>query len=229
MAGNRPQELVFTTPSFVQAHRKEPERPRETGSTTGRAGRVGAHVALEVVNAAATHDPATSPTGGTAAGSAGRRPPGPDHVHDVLVVGGGPAGSSCAYWLAEAGWDVAVVEKKVFPRDKTCGDGLTPRSVRQIADMGIEGSLAGAHRYTGLRAHAFGRRPRPSLARPPDLSSLRLRVDPPRPRRHRHRAGGQGRGHRLAGHRGRGAHRRRAGRRTPSDRGPPFRPASERW
>ena len=79
------------------------------------------------------------------------------HVHDVLVVGGGPAGSSCAYWLAEAGWDVAVVEKKVFPREKTCGDGLTPRSVRQIADMGIEGSLTGAHRYNGLRAHAFGR------------------------------------------------------------------------
>jgi geranylgeranyl reductase family protein len=75
----------------------------------------------------------------------------------VLVVGGGPAGSSCAYWLAEAGWDVAVVEKKVFPREKTCGDGLTPRSVRQIADMGIEGALAGAHRYTGLRAHAFGK------------------------------------------------------------------------
>jgi geranylgeranyl reductase family protein len=79
------------------------------------------------------------------------------HVHDVLVVGGGPSGSSCAYWLAEAGWDVALVEKKQFPRAKTCGDGLTPRSVRQIADMGIEGSLAGAHRYTGLRAHGFGR------------------------------------------------------------------------
>ena len=79
------------------------------------------------------------------------------HVHDVLVIGGGPSGSSCAYWLAEAGWDVALVEKKEFPRVKTCGDGLTPRSVRQIADMGIEGALAGAHRYTGLRAHAFGR------------------------------------------------------------------------
>ena len=70
--------------------------------------------------------------------------------------GAGPSGSSCAYWLAEAGWDVALVEKKVFPREKTCGDGLTPRSVRQIADMGIEGALAGAHRYSGLRAHAFG-------------------------------------------------------------------------
>ena len=50
----------------------------------------------------------------------------------ILVVGGGPSGSSCAYWLAEAGWDVALVEKKQFPRAKTCGDGLTPRSVRQI-------------------------------------------------------------------------------------------------
>jgi geranylgeranyl reductase family protein len=78
-------------------------------------------------------------------------------VHDVLVVGGGPSGSSCAYWLAEAGWDVALVEKKVFPREKTCGDGLTPRSVRQIADMGIEGALTGAHRYSGLRTHAYGR------------------------------------------------------------------------
>jgi len=73
------------------------------------------------------------------------------------VVGGGPAGSSCAYWLAEAGWDVALVERKGFPRGKTCGDGLTPRSVRQLADMGIEGSLTGAHRYSGLRAHAYGK------------------------------------------------------------------------
>jgi geranylgeranyl reductase family protein len=72
------------------------------------------------------------------------------------VIGAGPAGSACAYWLADAGWDVAVVEKKRFPREKTCGDGLTPRAVRQLADMGLEGELAGAHRFTGLRAHGFG-------------------------------------------------------------------------
>jgi len=83
--------------------------------------------------------------------------PDDDRVHDVLIVGGGPSGSACAYWLAEAGWDVALVEKKVFPREKTCGDGLTPRAVRQIADMGLEASLTGAHRYQGLRAHAYGK------------------------------------------------------------------------
>src|SRR5579875_2276690 len=77
-------------------------------------------------------------------------------VHDVLVVGGGPSGAACAYWLADAGWDVVLVEKKRFPREKTCGDGLTPRAVRQLADMGLEGALAGAHRYHGLRAHGWG-------------------------------------------------------------------------
>jgi geranylgeranyl reductase family protein len=80
----------------------------------------------------------------------------PEPVHDVVVVGAGPAGSSCGYWLADAGWDVVVVEKNTFPREKTCGDGLTPRAVRQLADMGLEDALAGSHRYTGLRAFGFG-------------------------------------------------------------------------
>ena len=80
----------------------------------------------------------------------------PTPVHDVVIVGGGPAGSSCAYWLADAGWDVVVVEKKHFPRVKTCGDGLTPRAVRQLADMGLEDALAGSHKYGGLRAYGFG-------------------------------------------------------------------------
>ena len=75
---------------------------------------------------------------------------------DVLVVGGGPAGSSAAYWLAERGHRVLVVEKKRFPREKTCGDGLTPRAVKQLVDMGLEGPLSGYQRMDGLRSIAHG-------------------------------------------------------------------------
>jgi geranylgeranyl reductase family protein len=74
-----------------------------------------------------------------------------------VVVGGGPAGSACGHWLAEAGHDVVVVEKKQFPREKTCGDGLTPRAVRQLEDMGLGGVLSGQHRFEGLRSIAFGK------------------------------------------------------------------------
>ncbi len=76
---------------------------------------------------------------------------------DVVIVGAGPSGSSCALWLASAGWSVALVEKKTFPRVKTCGDGLTPRSVHQLAAMGLEDTVAAhGHRYGGLRAFGFG-------------------------------------------------------------------------
>jgi len=75
---------------------------------------------------------------------------------DVLVVGGGPAGASTSYWLAKAGVRVVCVERKEFPRDKTCGDGLTPRAVKQLDDMGLYSELERYHRYTGLRAVAHG-------------------------------------------------------------------------
>ncbi len=52
---------------------------------------------------------------------------------------------------------MVVVERKAFPREKTCGDGLTPRAIRQLEDMGLAGSLEGHHRYTGLRCCAYGR------------------------------------------------------------------------
>ncbi|HET6775576.1 MAG TPA: geranylgeranyl reductase family protein [Acidimicrobiales bacterium] len=77
--------------------------------------------------------------------------------HDVLVIGGGPAGSAAGFWLAKAGHDVCVLERKAFPRDKTCGDGLTPRAVHQIREMGLEPAIAAHHhRHDGLRAEAHG-------------------------------------------------------------------------
>jgi menaquinone-9 beta-reductase len=77
--------------------------------------------------------------------------------HDVLVVGGGPAGAAAGFWLAKAGHDVCVLERKAFPRDKTCGDGLTPRAVHQLRDMGLEPAIAARHhRHDGLRAEAHG-------------------------------------------------------------------------
>jgi geranylgeranyl reductase family protein len=72
----------------------------------------------------------------------------------VLVVGGGPGGSAAAFWLAREGHDVLVVDKKRFPRDKTCGDGLTPRSIRQLQDMGFDFEVPEFHRIVGLRAYA---------------------------------------------------------------------------
>ena len=68
----------------------------------------------------------------------------------------GPAGAAAAYWLAEAGHRVLVVEKKRFPREKTCGDGLTPRAVRQLHDMGLAEPLAQFQRFDGLRSIAHG-------------------------------------------------------------------------
>ncbi len=79
-----------------------------------------------------------------------------DRSHDVLVIGGGPAGAATGYWLAKAGHDVCIVERKEFPRDKTCGDGLTPRAVKQLADMGLADRLEQHHRFKGLRATGHG-------------------------------------------------------------------------
>ncbi|MDQ3737731.1 MAG: geranylgeranyl reductase family protein [Actinomycetota bacterium] len=76
---------------------------------------------------------------------------------DVLIVGGGPAGAAAGYWLAVAGHRVSIVEKRHFPREKTCGDGLTPRAVKQLDDMGLTEPLSKFHRFDGLRATAMGK------------------------------------------------------------------------
>ena len=56
---------------------------------------------------------------------------------DVIVVGAGPGGSTTAAYLAMAGLDVLLLEKTHFPREKVCGDGLTPRAVRELITLGI--------------------------------------------------------------------------------------------
>ena len=73
---------------------------------------------------------------------------------DVVVVGGGPAGSAASHWLARAGHSVLMVEKKEYPREKTCGDGLTPRAIKQLDDMGFDFGLPEFHKVTGLRSYA---------------------------------------------------------------------------
>jgi menaquinone-9 beta-reductase len=75
---------------------------------------------------------------------------------DVLVVGAGPSGASAAAWLADAGHRVLVVDRKAFPREKTCGDALTPRAVRQLEDLGLADELAPHLRFEGLRSIAHG-------------------------------------------------------------------------
>jgi geranylgeranyl reductase family protein len=56
---------------------------------------------------------------------------------DVLIAGGGPAGSYLAYQLADAGVRVIVLEAKRFPRDKVCGDGVSPVALAELEKMGI--------------------------------------------------------------------------------------------
>ncbi len=76
---------------------------------------------------------------------------------EVLVIGAGPAGSAAAAWCARAGRDVLLVDRATFPRDKACGDGLTPRAIAELRHLGMADYLATCARNQGLRASGFGR------------------------------------------------------------------------
>ncbi len=104
---------------------------------------------------------------------------------DVIVVGAGPAGSATAYHLAQTGLSVLLLEKSSFPREKVCGDGLTPRAVRSLVAMGIDTSPAkpgeaGWLHNRGLRVYGGGRVLEldwPELASYPDYGLVRTRYD----------------------------------------------------
>ncbi|MDQ6658236.1 MAG: geranylgeranyl reductase family protein [Actinomycetota bacterium] len=99
---------------------------------------------------------------------------------DVIVVGAGPAGSTAAIQLARAGVDVLLLEKSTFPREKVCGDGLTPRGVKQLHVLGIDTSGDDWIRNRGLRVVGGGVRielPWPTLADFPDFGVVRPRRD----------------------------------------------------
>lgn len=73
---------------------------------------------------------------------------------DVVVVGAGPGGSATAAYLAQQGLDVVLLEKSTFPRDKICGDGLTPRAVKELISLGVD--TTGWARNRGLRIEGGG-------------------------------------------------------------------------
>lgn len=97
----------------------------------------------------------------------------------ALVLGGGPAGATAGYWLAAAGIDVTVLEKTAYPREKVCGDGLTPRAVRELQLMGVpHGPELGYARNRGLRLVARQRSvevPWPELSDFPSYGLVRTR------------------------------------------------------
>jgi geranylgeranyl reductase family protein len=75
---------------------------------------------------------------------------------DVLVVGAGPAGSAAAAWAARAGLDVVLADAETFPRDKACGDGLTPRAIAELNRLGLDDWVRAQGTNRGLRAAGFG-------------------------------------------------------------------------
>ncbi|MCD9198273.1 geranylgeranyl reductase family protein [Aeromicrobium wangtongii] len=75
---------------------------------------------------------------------------------DVLVVGAGPAGSAAAAWTARLGMDTVLADAATFPRDKTCGDGLTPRAIAELDRLGLDEWVRGHGTNRGLRAAGFG-------------------------------------------------------------------------
>jgi geranylgeranyl reductase family protein len=126
-------------------------------------------------SAPAQSAPARSRAGGSGISGQG------DQSADVIIVGAGPAGSAAAFFLATAGLDVLLLEKTRFPREKVCGDGLTPRAVKALAGLGVPISAQdGWLPNKGLRIIGGGGRievPWPDLSSFPGFGLVRTRLD----------------------------------------------------
>ncbi len=155
-------------PDLAPEH--EPAGAHRDGAPPAGPGRAQAAAASAATASFAADSAGSSDAAGTDAGLA-----------DVIVVGAGPSGSAISYYLATAGLDVLMLEKSSFPREKVCGDGLTPRAVKALTGMGVpiaEGD--GWLRNKGLRIIGGGGRIEldwPDLSSYPGYGLVRSRTD----------------------------------------------------
>jgi geranylgeranyl reductase family protein len=100
--------------------------------------------------------------------------------YDAIVVGGGPGGAATAYHFARGGARVLLVERSAYPREKVCGDGLTPRAVAALDAMGLRDTYRDWSRSAGLKIHGGGvtvELPWPELSEFPSFGLARPRAD----------------------------------------------------
>jgi geranylgeranyl reductase family protein len=104
----------------------------------------------------------------------------PENDADVIIVGAGPGGSATAAHLARSGVKTLLLEKTEFPREKVCGDGLTPRAVKELLELNIDLTTHGWIKNKGLRIIGAGHRLElawPELSVFPDYGLVRTRAD----------------------------------------------------